>query len=86
MKDLCGRLLFTTDGNFDNVFTVSDMLIIAKQIFYLPANLIILFSEQFPQFITFFEIDCTTGTGWGAAIFSAFVWYVVLIIASVVGN
>ena len=77
MSDSCGRLLFVTDGNYDGFFTITDIWIIANQLFHLPSNLIILLNEQFPQLVAFFEINCITGTGWGAAIFSAFIWFVV---------
>jgi hypothetical protein len=75
MKDSCGRFYFTNDMNFDGLFTISDFSLIVKQIFLFPANITVFLIEQESHLVKFFEIDCSTGTGWGAVIFSLFVWW-----------
>lgn len=80
MNEYCGRFFIAADMNGDLAFTISDVWLIGKFIWLLPAKAVIGVLHSTPEFATFFEIGCGTGEGWGGAIFSFFVWFIVLAI------
>ncbi len=83
MNEYCGRFFIVMDMNGDLAFTISDVWLIGKFIWLLPAKVVIGVLHSIPQFAAFFEIGCGTGEGWGGAIFSLFVWFIVYAIAGV---
>ena len=78
MNDYCARFHIVKDMNGDLVFSISDVWLIIKFIWLLPAKAVVGFSHNVSAWATFFEIDCSTGESWGGGIFSLFVWFVVL--------
>ncbi|HXM83544.1 MAG TPA: hypothetical protein VN929_16660 [Burkholderiales bacterium] len=83
MYEYCRRFHFAADMNGDGVFTISDVFLIAKQIWLLPANLIVGTLQEIPIIATFFEMDCSTGQSFGGAIFSLFAWFIIFIVLGV---
>lgn len=79
MKDLCGRFYFAKDMNGDFVFTISDVWLMIKFVWLLPAKIAMTLIESNPQLVTFLESNCTTGDSWGAGIFSLFAWFAVMV-------
>jgi hypothetical protein len=61
--------------NRDLAITISDVWLIAKFIFLLPAKLIVGLVHSTPSWAKFFEVDCGTGESYGGALFSFFVWW-----------
>lgn len=78
MNEYCGRFLIAIDMNGDLAFTISDVWLISKFVWLMPAKVVIGVLHETPGTATFFEIGCGTGEGWGGAIFSFFVWLIVL--------
>ena len=78
MNDYCERFHIVKDMNGDLVFSISDVWLIIKFIWLLPAKAVVGFAHYQPKMAAFFEIDCSTGESWGGGIFSLFVWFVVL--------
>jgi hypothetical protein len=90
----CRRLYFGSDGsnnyvpfgsgwdaNGDGIFTIADIGLWLSFVFRLPAKAVLLAIDGTTAG-KFFEVDCATGSGWGAATFCFFVWlFVFLIIA-----
>lgn len=86
MNDPCGRFFIAKDMNGDFVFTITDVWLIAKYIWLLPAKAVVYLFENSPSWARFFEITCSTGESLGGAIFSLFVWGVVLAFISVASD
>ena len=80
MKDYCERFHFVKDMNGDFVFSISDVWLIVKFIWLLPAKVVMYVVENQPAMATFFEIDCSTGESWGGGFFSLIAWIIVLTI------
>lgn len=78
MSDWCGRFYFARDMNGDQIFSISDVWLMIKYVWLLPAKAVIDFVQSNPLSAEFFEVNCSTGESWGGAIFSAFIWFVVL--------
>lgn len=76
-SDYCGRYYFAEDMNGDGVFTITDVGKIIEFIWFLPAKVGVSALESQPQLASFLEINCNTGTSWGAGIFSFIVWFIV---------
>ena len=77
MNEYCGRLFFAKDMNGDLAFTITDIWLMAKFVFLLPAKLVVGIIHNTEMASTFFEVSCSTGESWGGAIFSAFAWTLV---------
>lgn len=75
--DLCERFRFAWDMNGDSIFSVSDVGLLAKAAFLLPSNVVAAALHSERSLASFFEIDCTTGQGWGGALFSLVAWTLV---------
>jgi hypothetical protein len=74
----CNRAQFSSDMNADGVFTITDVGLILKQVFLLPADMAtgILFASD--DLVRFFEMNCNTGTSYGGAVFSFIAWAALL--------
>ena len=80
MTDYCGRFHIVKDMNGDQVFSISDVWLIVKFLWLLPAKAVVGLSQTFPVLAAFFEINCSTGESWGGGIFSLFGWLAALIV------
>jgi len=78
MNNLCGRFYFAKDMNGDFVFTISDVWLMIKFIWLLPVKAVLALIETNPKWVTFFEIDCSTGESWGGGILAFFGWIAIL--------
>jgi len=67
------------DANGDGAFTLGDVGLWADFVFRLPAKLAMLAIDD-TSFGRFFEIDCSTGSGFLAGGFSFVVWAIVLLV------
>lgn len=74
INEYCGRFAFSSDMNGDLAFTISDVWLMAKFAWLLPAKLVVGGLHSFPELATFFEVSCSTGEGIGGAVFSLFAW------------
>jgi hypothetical protein len=84
MKDLCGRFYFAKDMNGDFMFTISDVWLMIKFAWLLPAKIAMTMIESSPQLVTFLESNCTTGDSWGAGIFSLIAWFAAMVMFIVI--
>lgn len=82
----CQRFYFAKDMNGDLVFTITDVWLIIKFIWLLPAKIFMSMIESFPGLVTFFESACSTGDSWGGGIFSLLIWVVLLAWLATWGN
>lgn len=80
MNDYCERFRFALDMNADMVFTISDVWLMFKFIWLLPAKAVVGCVHEIPRLAAFFEINCQTGESWGGGVFSFFGWNVVVLI------
>lgn len=78
MNDLCNRFYFAKDMNGDFAFTISDVWLLAKAIWLIPAKAVMLIVDNSAGMGRFFEASCSTGESWGGAIFSFFGWILIL--------
>lgn len=78
MNEYCNRFFFATDMNGDLAFTITDLWLISKFMFLLPAKIIVGLVHN-SDMATFFEVNCATGESWGGAWFSLVVWAIVFI-------
>ncbi len=70
--------------NGDLAFTISDVWLILKFLWLLPAKAVIGIVHAEAQMLgRFLELTCDTGAGWGGAIFSFFIWYVAFLLFAV---
>lgn len=83
MNDFCGRFHFAKDMNGDLMFTISDIWLMIKFIWLLPAKAIMALIDNSPQLVTFFEATCAMGDSWGGGVLSFFGWLVILILGIV---
>ena len=78
MDTYCDRFHFAWDMNGDLAFTISDVWLLMKAIFLLPATAVVSLLHHIDSTATFFEIDCQTGTSFGGAAASMFLWLFIL--------
>ena len=76
MDEYCGRFFFAKDMNDDLAFTITDLWLMAKFVFLLPAKIVTGLIHN-SELASFFEVACLTGEGWGGAVFSLFAWVLV---------
>jgi hypothetical protein len=79
----CGRLRFFADVNGDGRITITDVIGWAKFLYFAPAQLVMALFDEAEPLRRFFETDCSTGTSFGGAVFSLFVWLMVWAFAAV---
>lgn len=77
MNNFCTRFHIVMDMNRDSLFSISDVWLIIKWIWLLPAKFVVGLAHEFLMLATFFEINCDTGESWGGAMFSFFVWFLI---------
>jgi hypothetical protein len=82
MYEYCKRFYFAADMNADLAFTISDVWLLSKQAWLLPAKGVVALLHEHDDWASFFEITCATGEGAGGAIFSLFAWMIVLPLAA----
>jgi hypothetical protein len=78
-NEQCGRFSFSWDMNADGLVTISDVFKLVDFFFRIPVKITLEIVAESPSIATFFEINCLTGEGWGGAIFSAFLWWVIFL-------
>lgn len=78
MNDYCERFHFVKDMNSDLAFTISDVWLMIKFIWLLPAKAVVGLIQNNPKWTAFFEINCSTGESWGGGISSFVGWIVIL--------
>lgn len=71
---ICSRATFSSDMNADGVFTITDVGLLLKQVFFFPADMATMIVFGSDDLVKFFEMNCNTGTGYGGAVFSLVVW------------
>ena len=76
-NDSCGRFYFALDFNRDGITTISDLWLLFKSCFLIPAKGIAELLAASPRLAAFFEMDCMTGEGGGGVVFSTLVWLIV---------
>ncbi len=74
LNEWCGRFRFAWDMNANGAVTITDIGLLLKFFFLLPATCATLVLSAFPALANFFEVNCDTGSKWGGAIFSIIVW------------
>ena len=74
LNEWCGRFRFAWDMNANGTVTITDIELLLKFFFLLPATCATLVLSAFPALANFFEVNCDTGSKWGGAIFSIIVW------------
>ena len=84
MNDYCQRFHIVKDMNGDLVFSISDVWLIIKFVWLLPAKVVMSLIQSNPKWATFFEIDCSTGDSWGGGLFSLVGWFVILALVGAV--
>ena len=73
-NEQCDRFWFAFDINRDGLITITDVAGWIEYVAYLPALAAVWLIGEIPSAVTFFEMQCTTGTSWGGAIFSLMAW------------
>lgn len=74
LNEWCGRFRFAWDMNANGAVTITDIGLLLKFFFLLPAISATSVLSEFPALTNFFEVNCHTGTSWGGAYFSIIVW------------
>ena len=71
---------FTTDMNGDGLYTVSDLLLQAEWVMFLPGNVVVklLLTEE-KAIGTFLEIDPSWYFGWASSAFSGLGWLLLVL-------
>lgn len=77
LNDHCGRFHIGTDMNGDLVFSISDVWLLVKFIWLLPAKAVVGLAQSVDVLAAFLEIHCSTGESWGGGVFSLFGWLAV---------
>jgi len=65
MNDYCGRFHFVQDMNGNMTFTISDVELMLKFFILLPSKVVMVFVDNSPDLIKFFEVNCSTGNAVG---------------------
>ena len=86
MTDYCGRFHLVIDMNGDGVFSISDVWLMLKFLWLLPAKVVVSLALAYPGLATFFEINCSTGESWGGGIFSLVAWFFALLLIGLAQN
>lgn len=79
MIDYCQRFHIVKDMNGDLLFSISDVWLIIKFIWLLPAKAVVSLIENNSKWAAFFEINCSTGESWGGGMFSLVGWFVIFV-------
>ena len=74
-----GRWFFGKDMNCDGLFTISDVGLWAKWVFFLPGDGLLWVVMQSQGAAIFFELTPEIYSGWYSGITSGFVWFIVMI-------
>jgi hypothetical protein len=70
------RWHFAADMNGDGVFTISDVWLMAKYVYFAPGDALILsVMAVSPKLATFFEIDAGWLYGWVSSVISGIIWF-----------
>ena len=82
MTDYCERFHIVKDMNGDGMFSISDVWLIIKFIWWLPAKAVV-YMAQGSTLAAFFEVTCSTGESWGGGIFSLAAWFFAFVLIAV---
>lgn len=74
----CQNVLPRADMNGDYVYTTSDLWLQIKTIYLLPTNALIDLIQPSSRLARFLELDCWSAHGFVGAIFSAYLWWLIL--------
>jgi hypothetical protein len=75
------RWHFAADMNGDGVFTIADVWLMVKYVYFAPGDAIIfahMTDPELPTLLTLFEPDASWLYGWASGVLSGLVWFVVL--------
>ena len=69
------RWYFSSDMNQDGLFTIADIGLMLKYVFFAPGDFLILaILRVSPEFSQFFEMSLASVDGWLSIIFTFFLW------------
>ena len=77
--DQCKRLEAATEMSSGGRFGLSELMGWLEFIYFLPSKLALLVPEGNSALWRYFELDCSSGTHWGGALFSGVVWVALLV-------
>lgn len=74
----CQNVLPRADMNGDYIYTISDLWLQIKTIYLLPANALVDLTLPSSPLARFLELDCWSTHGIFGVIFSAYLWWLIL--------
>ena len=77
--DQCKRLEVAADLGAGGRFTLSEPMGWLEFVYFLPSKLALLLPDGNSALSRYFELDCSSGTHWGGALFSGVVWVALLV-------
>ena len=72
------RWHFAADMNGDGVFTITDVWLMVKYVYFAPGDLIIFAHLSDRELPTLFELDANWLCGWTSGVISGVIWFMVL--------
>jgi hypothetical protein len=72
------RWHFAADMNGDGIFTISDVWLMVKYVYFAPGDLVIFAHLSDRELPTLFELDASWLYGWTSGVISGLVWFIVL--------
>ena len=72
------RWYFALDMNGDGIFTIDDVWLMVKYVYFAPGDLVIFAHMADPDLPTLVEVDASWLYGWTSGVISALVWFIVL--------
>ena len=72
------RWYFALDMNGDGIFTIDDVWLMVKYVYFAPGDLVIFAHMADPDLPTLVEVDGSWLYGWTSSVISGIVWFVVL--------
>jgi hypothetical protein len=64
--------------NGDGIFTIDDVWLMVKYVYFAPGDLVIFAHMADPDLPTLVEVDASWLYGWTSGVISALVWFIVL--------
>jgi hypothetical protein len=77
--DQCKRLEAATEMGSAGGSLLSTLMAWLEFVYFLPAKLALLIPDGNSALGRYFELDCSSGTHWGGALFSGVVWVALLV-------
>jgi hypothetical protein len=72
------RWHFAIDMNGDGVFTIDDVWLMVKYVYFAPGDWLVFGHMADPDLPTLFELDSSWLYGWASGVISGLVWFIVL--------